>query len=117
MNYEFTVSFETTKIFKSPTCTVLAVSAGGAEIGFISLSLNVTETSVQTVITPFNNRGIMKDSCCTACAAKELFKKHTGFNLKSISIAQTEDNKYPIDPIITALLFSALAAKIKNRGM
>lgn len=107
MSIELTVSFKENVIIGTLNCVVTEVIAGGAVIGYVAMNRSFTDNRLITTITPFTHMGELEESHCPYCAVKKLFSEYTGFDLKTVSVAEAEDK--PITPfigVLTAMLLS-----------
>lgn len=112
MNHEFTVAFNTELLVSTDSCKVLSLTCGDEQLGYIAFNTIDRDSDKRTFVTPFTAEGELKEACCASCAAKALFNNLTGFKLKLISIAETEN----IQPSITQLLPLLLLADIAKRA-
>lgn len=113
MNHEFTVPFKTELLLNTTDCKVLSLAAGGESLGFIAINHVVTEAGMQAHFTPFTSEGVLKEHCCLSCSAKALFKEKTGFSLKSISIAETENTRPSLAGLLPLILMASMANEDK----
>ncbi|MCE2008892.1 MULTISPECIES: hypothetical protein [Enterobacter cloacae complex] len=112
MNHEFTVAFNTELLVSTDNCKVLSLTCGDEQLGYIAFNTIDRDSDKRTFVTPFTAEGELKEACCASCAAKALFNNRTGFKLKLISIAETEN----VQPSITQLLPLLLLADIAKRA-
>jgi len=107
MSIELTVSFKENVIVGSLNCVVTEIVAGGSVIGYIAINRAYTDNRLVTTITPFTSNGELRESHCPFCAIKVLFAEHTGFNLKSVSVAEAEEKpSSPFLDVLTAMLLN-----------
>lgn len=107
MSIELTVSFKENVIVGSLNCVVTEIVAGGSVIGYVAINRTYSDNRLVTTITPFTTNGELPETHCPFCAVKALFAQYTGFNLKSVSVAEAEEKPTsPFIGILTAMLMS-----------
>lgn len=113
MNHEFTVAFKTELLVSIDDCKVLSLTCGDEQLGYIAFNTLDRDSDNRTFVTPFTSEGELKEACCASCAAKALFHHRTGFKLKLISIAETEDVKPSLTQLLSLLLLADIAKRAK----
>lgn len=107
MSIELTVSFKENVIVGSLNCVVTEIVAGGSVIGYVAINRTYSDNRLVTTITPFTSNGELAESHCPFCAVTALFAQYTGFNLKSVSVAEAEEKPTsPFIGVLTAMLMS-----------
>ncbi|PNF10511.1 hypothetical protein A6J71_10255 [Enterobacter cancerogenus] len=107
MSIELTVSFKENVIVGSLNCVVTEIVAGGSVIGYVAINRTYNDNRLVTTITPFTSNGELAESHCPFCAVKALFAQYTGFNLKSVSVAEAEEKPTShFIGVLTAMLMS-----------
>lgn len=107
MSIELTTSFKENVIIATLNCVVTEVIAGGSVIGYVAINRTFTDNRLNTTVTPFTHMGELKEAHCPFCAVKMLFSEYTGFDLKAVSVAETEEkSSSPFVGILTAMLLS-----------
>lgn len=114
MNHEFTVPFKTVLLVSTDKCKVLSLTCGEEQLGYIAFNTLERDSEKRTFITPFTDEGELKEACCASCAAKALFNQRTGFKLKFISIAETENVKPSVEDILPLILLADIARRAKS---
>lgn len=114
MNHEFTVPFKTVLLVSTDECKVLSLTCGEEQLGYIAFNTLERDSEKRTFITPFTDEGELKEACCASCAAKALFNQRTGFKLKLISIAETENAQPSITQLLPLLLLADIAKRAKS---
>lgn len=108
MSTEFTTTFTEQPVIITPMCIVTEVKAANVVIGYVAINRAFTDNEIKTTVTPFTSEGLMDDEHCAVCAVKKLFSNHTGFSLKSISLAETGDNhRSAFSGLLASILLSA----------
>ncbi|MHA1043294.1 hypothetical protein ACR9GW_18140 [Enterobacter ludwigii] len=114
MNHEFTVAFNTELLVSTDDCKVLSLTCGEEQLGYIAFNTLNRDSDKRTFVTPFTAEGELEEACCASCAAKALFNNRTGFKLKLISIAETENVKPSITQLLPLLLLADIAKRAKS---